>query len=140
MLLEIVLHVPVALDLSWTNFFRLSVIYVCSAVPFFLTGLQFSVIFSRESSRVTTLYGADLSGGALACLAVVPLLNWMGAPNAILFAALVSAVAAILWSGSFNFRSRARLDERSSGRADRCEFVRPVDRCCLGEGYTPQEC
>jgi spermidine synthase len=106
-LLEIVLHVPVALDLSWANFLRLSVIYICSAVPFFLTGLQFSVIFSRESSRVTTLYGADLSGGALACLAVVPLLNWIGAPNAILFAALISAVAAIVWSGSFNLRSRA---------------------------------
>jgi spermidine synthase len=106
-LLEIVLHVPVALDLSWTNFVRLSVIYICSAVPFFLTGLQFAVIFSRESARVTTLYGADLTGGALACLAVVPLLNWMGAPNAILFAALVSAVAAIVWSGSFNLRSRS---------------------------------
>ncbi len=106
-LLEIVLHVPVALDLSWANFVRLSVIYVCSAVPFFLTGLQFSIIFSRESSRITTLYGADLSGGALACLAVVPLLNSMGAPNAILFAAMVSAVAAIVWSGSFPLRSHA---------------------------------
>jgi spermidine synthase len=106
-LLEIVLHVPVALDLSWANFVRLSVIYICSAVPFFLTGLQFSVIFSRESSRVTTLYGADLSGGALACLAVVPLLNWMGAPNAILFAALISAFAAILWSGSSRVGNRA---------------------------------
>ena len=106
-LLEIVLHVPVALDLSWANFVRLSVIYICSAVPFFLTGLQFSVIFSRESSRVTRLYGADLIGGAIACLAVVPLLNWMGAPNAILFAALVSACASVCWSGSFNLRSRS---------------------------------
>src|SRR5690242_4918482 len=43
-LLEIVLHVPVALDLGWANCVRLSVIYLCSAVPFFLTGLQFSVI------------------------------------------------------------------------------------------------
>lgn len=106
-LLEIVLRVPVALDLSWANFVRLSVIYVCSAVPFFLTGLQFSVIFSRESSRVTSLYGADLIGGAIACLAVVPLLNWMGAPNAILFAALISAIAAIVWRGAFSLRSSA---------------------------------
>lgn len=106
-LLEIVVHVPVALDLSWTNFLRLSVIYICSAVPFFMTGLQFSVIFSRESSRVTALYGADLTGGAVACLAVVPLLNWIGAPNAILSAALVSAVAGIVWSGSYSLRKRA---------------------------------
>src|SRR5581483_6542517 len=37
-LLEIVLHVPVSLDLSLTNLFRLTAIYLCSAVPFFLTG------------------------------------------------------------------------------------------------------
>jgi len=103
--LEIVLHVPVSLDLTRTNFLRLSVIYLCSAVPFFLTGLQFSMIFARESSIVTRLYGADLIGGAIACLAVVPLLNWIGAPNAILFAALVSAVASVIWQGSFNLRS-----------------------------------
>lgn len=107
LLVEIVLHVPVSLDLTGANFFRLSVIYICSAVPFFLTGLQFSVIFSRESYRISTLYGADLIGGAIACLAVVPLLNWVGAPNAILCAALVSAIAGIVWGGSFNFRSRA---------------------------------
>ncbi len=96
--LEIILHVPVSLDLSWGNFLRLSVIYLCSAVPFFLTGLQFSVVFARESSQIPRLYGADLTGGALACLAIVPLLNWIGGPNAILFAAFVSSIAAILWS------------------------------------------
>src|SRR5579863_6905598 len=96
--LEIVLHVPVSLELSWGNFFRLTVIYACSAIPFFLTGLQFSVVFARESSRIPKLYAADLSGGALACLGVVPVLNWMGGPNAILFAALMSGIAAVVWS------------------------------------------
>src|SRR5579863_3535589 len=96
--LEIVLHIPVSLELSWGNFLRLTAIYACSAIPFFLTGLQFSVVFARESSRIPTLYAADLSGGALACLGVVPLLNWIGGPNAVLFAALVSGIAAVLWS------------------------------------------
>jgi hypothetical protein len=96
--LEIVLHVPVSLELSWGNLLRLTVIYACSAVPFFLTGLQFSVVFARESARIPRLYAADLSGGALACLAVVPVLNWIGGPNAILFAALVAALAAVVWS------------------------------------------
>ena len=105
--LEIVLQVPVSLDLTAANFLRLSVIYLCSSAPFFLTGLQFSVIFARQSSRISQLYGADLAGGATACLAVVPLLNWMGAPNAILLAALVSALASAAWGGSANLRSRA---------------------------------
>ena len=104
--LEIVLHMPVALKLSAGNFFRLNAIYLSSAVPFFLTGLQFSVILARQSSRVTALYGADLTGGAIACLAVVPLLNSMGAPNAVLFAALVSSVASAVWSQRSSRRAR----------------------------------
>lgn len=105
--LVIALHVPVSLDLTATNFIRLSVIYLCSAVPFFLTGLQFAVIFSRQSAQVTRLYGADLAGGAIACLAVVPLLNWVGAPNAILVAAISSTAACAVWARTSVWRSRA---------------------------------
>ena len=98
---------PVSLELSGGNFFRLTVIYVYSAVPFFLTGLQCSIIFARESSQIPKLYGADLTGGALACLAIVPLLNWIGGPNAILFAALMSAIASAVWSPAANLRKAA---------------------------------
>src|SRR5438874_7876602 len=102
--LEIILHQPVSLRLTGANFLRLAIIYSCSAVAFFLTGLQFSVIFARESSRIPRLYGADLTGGAIACLAVVPLLNWIGAPNSILFAGFVSSITAAIWSMSPRMR------------------------------------
>jgi spermidine synthase len=96
--LEIALHVPVALTVTWKNSLRLTVLYLSAAVPFFLTGLLFSIVFSRETWRVSRLYGADLTGGALACLAVVPLLNWVGGPNTILAAGVVMAVASVVWS------------------------------------------
>jgi spermidine synthase len=96
--LEIVLHVPVSLELSGANFLRLTVMYLASAVPFFITGLEFSVIFARESGNISRLYGADLAGGAMACLAIVPLLNWLGGPNTILFAAVMAAVAGAIWA------------------------------------------
>jgi len=96
--LEVVLHVPVALNLAWANFGRLSLMYVAAAVPFFLTGVLFSTVFAREAHLVTQLYGADLVGGAISCLAVVPLLNWVGGPNAVVFAALAMAGAATLWA------------------------------------------
>ena len=99
MALEIVLHVPVSLDLSRWNFVRLTALYLASAVPFFFTGLIFSVVFARETQHVTRLYGADLLGGASACMAVVPLLNWIGGPNTILFSALSMSAAAIIWQG-----------------------------------------
>jgi hypothetical protein len=95
--LEIVLHVPVSLELSSWNMLRLTAIYLASMVPFVFTGLIFSVVFARETHHVTRLYGADLLGGALACLAVVPILNWMGGPNAILFAGFTSGLAALIW-------------------------------------------
>jgi hypothetical protein len=97
MTLEIVLHVPVSLELSRWNMLRLTAIYLSSTVPFFFTGLIFSVVFARETRHVTGLYGADLLGGAAACLAVVPLLNWIGGPNAVLFAGFVSGTAALVW-------------------------------------------
>ena len=105
--LEIVLHVPVALNLSGKNFLRLTVLYLAATVPFFLTGLLFSVVFARETHRIPRLYGADLCGGALACLAVVPLLNWLGGPNAILVASVALAFAAMIWAEARAWRRNA---------------------------------
>jgi hypothetical protein len=107
--LEIVLHVPVALDVSGKNLLRLTEIYLASAVPFFLTGLLFSVVFARETRRIPRLYGADLCGGSLACLALVPLLNWLGGPNVILVAAVALAIAAMIWSEAGAWRRNAGL-------------------------------
>jgi spermidine synthase len=102
--LEIVLHVPVSLVLSWANFLRLSAIYLASAVPFFITGLEFSILFARESRHISRLYGADLMGGALACLGIVPLLNWLGGPNTILFAGVMASIAGAAWATNANLR------------------------------------
>lgn len=96
--LIIVLLTPVSLQLNLRNFFKLTIIYLVSAVPFFFTGLLFACVFARERHRVSQLYGADLIGGALACLGVVPLLNLVGGPNAILFSAAMMAVAGAIWA------------------------------------------
>ena len=102
--LEIVLYVPVSLSLSRANFLRLTAIYLASAVPFFVTGLEFSILFARESQNISRLYGADLLGGALACLGVVPLLNFLGGPNTVLFAAVTASVAGAAWAANVRMR------------------------------------
>lgn len=104
--LEVVLHLPISLQLSGGNFLKLSVVYLVSAVPFFLTGVLLSVAFARESRTITEMYGADLVGGALACLMVVPVLNLIGGPNAILFVAVVSALASVVWGNGRAARTR----------------------------------
>src|SRR3984885_2276651 len=108
-MLEIVLHVPVALQVSWANFGRLTALYLAAAVPFCLTGILFAIVFARETQQIPRLYGADLGGGALACLAVVPLLNWVGGPNVILVAGAAMAVDATIWAEARSMRRNAAL-------------------------------
>jgi spermidine synthase len=96
--LEIVLHSSVSMHLDWGNFGRLTMLYLAAAVPFCVTGLLFSMVFARHPTRITQLYGADLLGGSLACLALVPLLNLIGGPNTILFAAVAVALAGVAWA------------------------------------------
>lgn len=98
--LELVVHTAVSLHLNWPNFWRLTALYLASAVPFFITGLLFSIVFARHPARITQFYGADLLGGSMACLALVPLLNFVGGPNTILFAAFAVALAAVAWADS----------------------------------------
>jgi hypothetical protein len=103
--LEVVLHLPISLELTRGNFAKLTVMYLIAAVPFFFTGLLFSVVFARaHSAGINTLYAADLGGGALACIAIVPLLNWIGGPNAILVAAFCMALASVLWADAKQWR------------------------------------
>jgi len=104
---EVVLHTPVSLEVTGRNFGKLTIIYLAAAVPFFLTGLLFSVLFARSSNHIPQLYGADLAGGATACLAVVPLLNFIGAPNALLLASACMAGAATLWADRIKLRRAA---------------------------------
>src|SRR5207247_2479966 len=107
--LEVVLHVPVSLKLTGANFLNLTEIYLASAMPFFITGLQFSTLFARESRHIPRLYGADLAGGALACIGIVPLLNWGGGPNTILFAAAIASIAGAVWAASVLARRTASI-------------------------------
>src|SRR5947209_9415734 len=56
MSVEVVLHTPVSLEVTGRNFGKLTIIYLAAAIPFFLTGLLFSVLFARSSSQISQLY------------------------------------------------------------------------------------
>jgi len=107
--LEVDLHIPVSLDLNRGNLLRLTGIYLVSAMPFFLTGLCFSVVFARKSSKISRLYAADLAGGALACLGIVPLLNFVGGPNTILAGAAAMAASGAIWADTSRMRRAATV-------------------------------
>ncbi len=62
------------------------VMYLFLIIPFFLAGLLFTTIFSAFSSKIQSLYCWDLTGAALGCLCLIPLLPPIG-PGGILFVA-----------------------------------------------------
>jgi SAM-dependent methyltransferase len=109
--LEVDLHtsVSLALDVTPKVLLRLGLMYIASALPFFCTGLLFSTIFARETRGITQLYAADLTGGALACLGIVPLLNFVGGPNCVFVAAIASAAASTIWAPTRPSRRLALL-------------------------------
>jgi hypothetical protein len=88
-------RIHVGLDYSVENLKLMLVIYALAALPFFTGGGVMSVAFSRMTDRINVLYAADLIGAAGGCLALIPLLNWVGAPGVVMTAAGLSAIAAI---------------------------------------------
>ena len=73
-------------------------IYALAALPFFTGGAVISFAFTRLTDRINVLYAADLLGAAAGCLALIPLLNGLGAPGVVLTAAALSLAAAVCFA------------------------------------------
>jgi hypothetical protein len=86
----------VGLNYSPENLRLMVAIYVLAALPFFAGGAVISLAISRYAARVNLIYAADLIGAAAGCLFLIPLLNWVGAPGAVLMAAACGAGGAVL--------------------------------------------
>ncbi len=80
-------------------FWTLAAVYFAAAAPFVCTGIILSLVIAETISRVDRIYFFDLLGAAAGCLLVIPFLNVMGGPGAILGAAVLLAAAAGVWFG-----------------------------------------
>lgn len=76
--------------------------YLALVVPFFLSGLIFTLLFSSRARAIQALYFWDLTGAAIGCVVMVPLLGPIG-PGGILF---VAAACALLGAGFLDPRGR----------------------------------
>ena len=96
--LACLIRIRVGLNYSLTNLELMLAIYALAALPFFTGGSVMSIAFSRMTDRINVLYAADLIGAATGCLALIPLLNWLGAPGVVMTAAALSAAAALAFA------------------------------------------
>jgi hypothetical protein len=101
------MQIRVSLDYSSENMATMLAIYLLAALPFLTGGAVISLAFSRLTGLINVLYASDLVGAAAGCLALVPLLNLMGATGAVISAAALSCAAAICFAPAAA-RRRAR--------------------------------
>jgi hypothetical protein len=76
----------------------LLIIAVLTALPFFLSGLIIVLCLSDRTSQASTLYFADMVGAGVGAFLVPPVLDWVGAPGAILVIASLAALASVIFS------------------------------------------
>jgi SAM-dependent methyltransferase len=69
-------------------------VYHIAVIPFFLGGLTLNIVIRTYPERIGRLYFADLGGAALGCVVSPFLLTGLGAPQAIVWAALPAVLLA----------------------------------------------
>jgi len=83
-----------------------------------LVGLVISLVLRTHAARVNRLYGADLLGGGLGCLLVLPLMSWVGGDSGVFaIGALAAAGAALLGYAHASTPGNARVGAMSLGVA-----------------------
>ena len=104
---EVVLHTPVSLEVTGRNFGKLTIIYLAAAVPFFLTGLLFSVLFARSSGHISAALWrrSCRRRNSLPCGCAAAELYRRA--QCVLLASACMAVAAALWADQIKMRRAA---------------------------------
>jgi uncharacterized membrane protein YciS (DUF1049 family) len=98
--LAVILRQSIPLLFSAGTIGKLAVAYFAATAPFFLCGMVLAVVLARTARQAGTVYFADLGGASAGCLLLIPLLEWLGAPNTILAAAGLWGLSAAFWSAA----------------------------------------
>jgi spermidine synthase len=72
-------------------------VYLALAMPFFLTGLIFSAVFTTFPQYIQSLYFWDLIGAAFGSVLVIPLISLIGPGGLLFFSAGICLIASALF-------------------------------------------
>jgi spermidine synthase len=83
------------------------------AVPYAFAGVVVSLALTRSPFPVSHVYGVDMLGAALGCVAVVLLLNVLDGPTALIVTGLIAALAAYFFTASASGAEQQQLKARA---------------------------
>ena len=98
--LAVLVRMRIGLSYTPSNIALMTALYLLSAVPFFAGGATISIAISRLSASINAVYAADLLGAGAGCLLLMPALNNLGGPGAIVASALLGLAAGALLGGA----------------------------------------
>ena len=84
---------------SFTTFTpKLVAVFCATMTPFFLGGFAVSLALSRWAEAIHENYAYDLCGAALACAIVIPVLDALGGPKALIVSAACASLGALAFA------------------------------------------
>jgi spermidine synthase len=72
---------------------KLAILLVTLFIPFAAAGVALAIIFATRTENISRLYFADLSGAALGCTMIIPIMIYLSPPGGVLLAALCFAIS-----------------------------------------------
>ena len=99
--------------LSLTTVVSWAVLLTFMALPYVFAGVVVSLALTRSPFPTGQVYGVDLLGAALGCVAVLVLLNVLDGPTAVIAAGAVSGLASMAFAASAGAEDRERLKSKS---------------------------
>ena len=97
--------------LSLTTVVSWSLLLIAMAAPYLYSGVVVSLALTRSPFPTGQVYGVDLLGAALGCIAVIGLLNVVDGPTAVIAAGAVCGISAIAFAASADADGRQRLKQ-----------------------------
>lgn len=94
------LLLPVTVSLSLTAFLAWLLLAVFLALPYVFSGITVSLALTQSPFPVSRVYGVDMVGAAVGCLAVVGLLSLTDGPSAVLWLGVLAMAAGGLFARS----------------------------------------
>src|SRR5215472_577018 len=106
-MLQFCLVTPVSLSL--TTVVSWSLLLIAMAVPYVFSGVVVSLALTRSPFPTGLVYGVDLLGAALGCIAVIGLLDFLDGPTTIALTGAISGVSSLAFAASAGVEYAARL-------------------------------
>jgi len=99
--------------LSLTTVISWSLLLGAMAVPYVFSGVVVSLALTRSPFPAGQVYGVDLLGAALGCLAVIGILNVVDAPTAVIIAGVLSGLSAQAFAASAGREEQQSLKSKA---------------------------